>query len=145
MVFLRWTWHAAIVAKIRVNMMFTIDPVFCCSTAETMAWPFSFIQNQLSWVFGSTKSYKYANDLPRNRGGPYVTEPATDLTRWRLTSVEGRQTWRYIGTDEPVDREQTMYELHALGRDTVRVVIFRGRILLQGMVSMSCKSDKNVI
>jgi len=84
-----------------------------------MSWPLNFVHSQLSWVFGSSKSFKYANDLPRNRGGPYITDPVTDLTRWRLKCVEGRQTWRYIGTDEPVDREQTMEELHALGSDTV--------------------------
>lgn len=55
----------------------------------------------------------------RRRGGPYKTEPATDLSRWRLTNVEGRQTWRYVEDHETPDREQTMLEAHSLGLDTV--------------------------
>uniref|UniRef100_A0A3B4XVJ3 Terpene cyclase/mutase family member n=1 Tax=Seriola lalandi dorsalis TaxID=1841481 RepID=A0A3B4XVJ3_SERLL len=54
----------------------------------------------------------------RRRGGPYKTEPATDLSRWRLTNVEGRQTWRYVEDQETPDREQTMLEAHSLGLDT---------------------------
>ncbi len=68
-------------------------------------------------IFG--KPFKYQNDLPRNRGGPYKTKPATDLTRWRLTTVAGRQTWHYIPDGQPIDREQTLFERHALGLDTV--------------------------
>uniref|UniRef100_A0A668A943 Terpene cyclase/mutase family member n=1 Tax=Myripristis murdjan TaxID=586833 RepID=A0A668A943_9TELE len=56
----------------------------------------------------------------RRRGGPYKTEPATDLTRWRLTNVEGRQTWRYVKDQDSPDREQTMLEAHSLGLDTSR-------------------------
>uniref|UniRef100_A0A3Q2QLB8 Terpene cyclase/mutase family member n=1 Tax=Fundulus heteroclitus TaxID=8078 RepID=A0A3Q2QLB8_FUNHE len=55
----------------------------------------------------------------RRRGGPYKTDPATDLSRWRLTNVEGRQTWSYLEEDERADREQTMLEAHSLGLDTV--------------------------
>uniref|UniRef100_A0A8C2ZMM7 Terpene cyclase/mutase family member n=1 Tax=Cyclopterus lumpus TaxID=8103 RepID=A0A8C2ZMM7_CYCLU len=55
----------------------------------------------------------------RRRGGPYKTEAATDLSRWRLSSVEGRQTWCYVGDQDPPDREQTMLEAHSLGLDTV--------------------------
>lgn len=55
----------------------------------------------------------------RRRGGPYKTEPATDLSRWRLTNVEGRQTWRYVEDGDTPDREQTMLEAHSLGLDTV--------------------------
>lgn len=55
----------------------------------------------------------------RRRGGPYRTEPVTDLSRWRLTNVEGRQTWSYIKDEETVEREQTMLEAHSLGLDTV--------------------------
>lgn len=51
----------------------------------------------------------------RRRGGPYKTAPATDLSRWRLRNLEGRQTWRV--TDED-DREQSMLEAHSLGLDT---------------------------
>ena len=63
--------------------------------------------------------FKYVNHMRRNRGGPYKTEPVTDLTRWRLTNVEGRQTWHYFTDDEKPDREQTLFEKHALGLDTV--------------------------
>ncbi|XP_068186115.1 lanosterol synthase isoform X2 [Antennarius striatus] len=58
----------------------------------------------------------------RRRGGPYRTDPATDLTRWRLSNVEGRQTWRYVEDQEAPGREQTMAEAHSLGLDTTRFV-----------------------
>ncbi|XP_053554871.1 lanosterol synthase [Bombina bombina] len=51
----------------------------------------------------------------RRRGGPYKTTPATDLTRWRLTCSEGRQTWRY---EEEERRKQSVLEAHSLGLDT---------------------------
>uniref|UniRef100_A0A8C5BIL1 Terpene cyclase/mutase family member n=1 Tax=Gadus morhua TaxID=8049 RepID=A0A8C5BIL1_GADMO len=54
----------------------------------------------------------------RRRGGPYKTEAATDLSRWRLANVEGRQTWRYVEDHQTPDREQTMLEAHSLGLDT---------------------------
>ena len=73
-------------------------------------------------LFG--KSFKYENNLARNRGGPYKTKPATDLTRWRLRCVAGRQTWHYIADGEIPDREQTFLEKHALGLDKVRCLIF---------------------
>ncbi|XP_013417878.1 lanosterol synthase-like [Lingula anatina] len=63
-------------------------------------------------------SFKYKNTLRRNRGGPYKTKPATDLTRWRLTNVDGRQTWRYIPDAEEPERKQTALEKHSLGLDT---------------------------
>ncbi|XP_015232464.1 PREDICTED: lanosterol synthase [Cyprinodon variegatus] len=53
----------------------------------------------------------------RRRGGPYKTDPATDLSRWRLRNVEGRQTWAYVEDHETPDREQTMLEAHSLGLD----------------------------
>lgn len=56
----------------------------------------------------------------RRRGGPYKTEPATDLSRWRLTNNEGRQTWSYVEENDTPDREQTMLEAFSLGLDTVR-------------------------
>lgn len=56
----------------------------------------------------------------RRRGGPYKSDPATDLSRWRLTNDEGRQTWRYVEDQDTPDREQTMLEAHSLGLDTVR-------------------------
>lgn len=57
----------------------------------------------------------------RRRGGPYKTAPATDLSRWRLTNVEGRQTWHYVEDQDTLDREQTMLEAHSLGLDTVGI------------------------
>ncbi|XP_003215262.2 lanosterol synthase [Anolis carolinensis] len=56
--------------------------------------------------------------LRRRRGGPYKTEPATDLTRWRLSNEEGRQCWRHVADGENFDREQTGLEAHSLGLDT---------------------------
>ncbi|XP_028291707.1 lanosterol synthase isoform X2 [Gouania willdenowi] len=58
----------------------------------------------------------------RRRGGPYRTEPATDMSRWRLTNTEGRQTWHYVEHPETPDREQTMLEAHSLGLDTSQFV-----------------------
>ena len=66
-----------------------------------------------------SKPFVYKNDMRRNRGGPYKTEPATDLTRWRLTNDGGRQTWDYVPDDESAEREQTLLERHVLGLDTV--------------------------
>ncbi|KAE8580644.1 hypothetical protein XENTR_v10024495 [Xenopus tropicalis] len=51
----------------------------------------------------------------RRRGGPYKTAPATDLTHWRLSCTEGRQTWCYV---EEEDRKQTVLEAHSLGLET---------------------------
>ncbi|XP_015681004.1 lanosterol synthase [Protobothrops mucrosquamatus] len=56
----------------------------------------------------------------RRRGGPYKTEPATDLTRWRLSNEKGRQQWRYLADGEDVEREQTALEAHSLGLDTTK-------------------------
>ncbi|KAL7991429.1 hypothetical protein Chor_015685 [Crotalus horridus] len=57
----------------------------------------------------------------RRRGGPYKTEPATDLTRWRLSNEKGRQQWRYLADGEGMEREQTALEAHSLGLDTIPV------------------------
>ncbi|XP_006876187.1 PREDICTED: lanosterol synthase [Chrysochloris asiatica] len=54
----------------------------------------------------------------RRRGGPYKTEPATDLSRWRLSNEEGRQRWKYFQEDENPGRVQTGLEAHSLGLDT---------------------------
>ncbi|KAM9253585.1 lanosterol synthase isoform 1-T1 [Dugong dugon] len=54
----------------------------------------------------------------RRRGGPYKTEPATDLSRWRLSSEEGRQRWKYSQEGEDPGRTQTGLEAHLLGLDT---------------------------
>nr|XP_015797352.2 lanosterol synthase [Nothobranchius furzeri] len=58
----------------------------------------------------------------RRRGGPYKTEPATDLRCWRLTNVEGRQTWSYVEDQETPHRPQSMLEAHSLGVDTSKFV-----------------------
>ncbi|XP_023396782.1 lanosterol synthase isoform X3 [Loxodonta africana] len=54
----------------------------------------------------------------RRRGGPYKTESATDLSRWRLSNEEGRQRWKYFRGDEDPGRAQTGLEAHFLGLDT---------------------------
>ena len=69
------------------------------------------------------KPFRYQNDLARNRGGPYKTEPVTDLTHWRLTNEGGRQTWHYVPEDETPSRDQTLLERHVLGLDTVQKFI----------------------
>ncbi|XP_035306416.1 lanosterol synthase isoform X2 [Cricetulus griseus] len=56
--------------------------------------------------------------LRRRRGGPYKTEPATDLTRWRLRNELGRQRWTYFQAEDDPGREQTGLEAHSLGLDT---------------------------
>ncbi|XP_006204996.1 lanosterol synthase isoform X1 [Vicugna pacos] len=53
----------------------------------------------------------------RRRGGPYKTEPATDLSRWRLSNEKGRQTWAYF-PEESAGRGQTGLEAHLVGLDT---------------------------
>lgn len=53
----------------------------------------------------------------RNRGGPHKTDPVTDLTRWRLTSVRGRRTWHYISDEETIERPQNMLEKYSVGLD----------------------------
>lgn len=71
----------------------------------------------MAWA--SKQTSEYANNLARNRGGPHRTSPATDLTRWRLSNVDGRQTWRYLDNNElSTAREQTPLEKHALGLET---------------------------
>jgi len=63
---------------------------------------------------------KYENNLRRNRGGPYKTKPATDLTRWRLKNVEGRQRWHYLHTNQEAEEwPQSALDKHSLGLDTV--------------------------
>lgn len=60
----------------------------------------------------------FGNTLARNRGGPYKTAPATDLTKWRLKCVDGRQTWHYVD-DAKEEREQSFLEQHLIGLDKV--------------------------
>lgn len=67
----------------------------------------------------------------RRRGGPYKTDPATDLTHWRLRNEEGRQTWTYLENEGAEERKQTLLEAHSLGLDTVNGNDLNKR-LLQG-------------
>jgi len=71
----------------------------------------------MSWF---STSYKYHNTLHRNRGGPYKTDPVTDLNRWRLKCVDGAQRWYYIPEGSEPEREQSLLEKHSLGIDCVR-------------------------
>ncbi|XP_038575745.1 lanosterol synthase-like, partial [Micropterus salmoides] len=84
-------------------------------------------RNSFIWFSGGFNSFLSITDMTegthlRRRGGPYRTEPATDMSRWRLTNVEGRQTWRYVEDQDSPDREQTMLEAHSLGLDTSKFV-----------------------
>ncbi|KAL7881991.1 hypothetical protein AOLI_G00088400 [Acnodon oligacanthus] len=54
----------------------------------------------------------------RRRGGPYKTDPATELTRWRLRNEEGRQTWSYLEDEDVEERKQSLLEMHSLGLAT---------------------------
>ncbi|XP_041119674.1 lanosterol synthase [Polyodon spathula] len=58
----------------------------------------------------------------RRRGGPYKSDPATDLTRWRIANVAGRQTWHYVEDGETAERAQSMLEAHSLGLDTSKFI-----------------------
>jgi len=78
---------------------------------------FLFQNGNMSGLF---KPFKYENNLQRNRGGPYCTTPATDLTRWRLKNVDGRQTWHYIPEGQNPERDQSLLEKHSIGLNTVR-------------------------
>ena len=49
-------------------------------------------------------------------------ELVTDLSKWRLKNVCGRQTWHY-DEEGKWGREQTLFERHALGLDTVTHVL----------------------
>uniref|UniRef100_A0A670I555 Terpene cyclase/mutase family member n=1 Tax=Podarcis muralis TaxID=64176 RepID=A0A670I555_PODMU len=44
-------------------------------------------------------------------------KPKTDLTRWRFSSVEGRQKWYYVADSEECAREQNALEAYTLGLD----------------------------
>lgn len=71
----------------------------------------------------SDNSFIYRNPSKRNRGGPQRTEPATDLEKWRLSNVDGRQTWHFLNSDDlylqELNRPQTFLEKHLLGIDEV--------------------------
>uniref|UniRef100_A0AAR2LUY4 Terpene cyclase/mutase family member n=1 Tax=Pygocentrus nattereri TaxID=42514 RepID=A0AAR2LUY4_PYGNA len=55
----------------------------------------------------------------RRRGGPYKTDPATELACWRLRNEEGRQTWSYLEDEDTEERKQSLLEAHSVGLDTV--------------------------
>ncbi|ETE64198.1 Lanosterol synthase, partial [Ophiophagus hannah] len=50
--------------------------------------------------------------------GANKIEPETDLTRWRLSTVEGRQKWYYVPENEECAREQNALEAYTLGLNT---------------------------
>ena len=59
-----------------------------------------------------------------SRGPHRPVGPVTDLTKWRLTSHRGRQTWQYEEEEEEEEEESvrrgpSFIEMHALGLDTV--------------------------
>lgn len=49
-------------------------------------------------------------------------DPVTDLTRWRLTSIDGRRRWHFISIDGTLEREQNVLEKYSLGLDCVSYV-----------------------
>lgn len=75
----------------------------------------------------------------RRRGGPYKTDPATDLSRWRLTNVEGRQTWHYVEDQDAPDREQTMLEAYSLGLDTVGIPSYSWVLVSSFVSNAKCR------
>ena len=50
-----------------------------------------------------------------------LREPATDLTKWRLSNVNGCQMWRYLNNGEEAEREMNFIEKHALGLELVSI------------------------
>lgn len=96
----------------------------------------AWVAGSSTWVEPNDRCFIVAGPLRclRRRGGPYKTEPATDLTRWRLRNELGRQTWTYFQAEDDPGREQTGLEAHSLGLDTVSVVI---RIILYLLPSSS--------
>ncbi|RYP85128.1 hypothetical protein DL769_001032 [Monosporascus sp. CRB-8-3] len=53
--------------------------------------------------------------LPRDANG----DEKTDYSRWRLFDNQGRQSWRYLESDDEVEKwHQTVYDKHYLGLDT---------------------------
>ncbi|XP_042320247.1 lanosterol synthase-like [Sceloporus undulatus] len=55
--------------------------------------------------------------LRRRKGGHHI-EPETDLTRWRLNTVDGQQKWYYMVESGECAREQNALEAYTLGLDT---------------------------
>lgn len=48
----------------------------------------------------------------------------TDLSRWRLTSDNGTQRWKYLTKEEAESWPQTAYDKYHLGLPTVRELPF---------------------
>lgn len=66
---------------------------------------------------------KFTNCMRRNRGGPYQTEPATDLTRWRLKCDGGRQSWHYLESEKDcIEWPQTILDKHSVGLPIVSLL-----------------------
>jgi len=103
----------------QINGVCKTLPNDCCNCV--VVWCFRWLcLDVMSWF---STSYKYHNVLRRNRGGPYRTEPATDLSRWRLRCVEGAQRWYYIPEGSEPEREQSLLEKHSLGIDCVSTAV----------------------
>ncbi|XP_013920325.1 PREDICTED: LOW QUALITY PROTEIN: lanosterol synthase [Thamnophis sirtalis] len=58
------------------------------------------------------------NMLSLYKEGANKIEPETELTRWRLSTVEGRQKWYYVPENEECAREQNALEAYTLGLNT---------------------------
>ena len=56
----------------------------------------------------------------------------TDLSRWRLTSINGAHRWIYVSTEEAKQQPQSITELHFLGILKVSSIDLMIRILVQG-------------
>lgn len=91
----------------------------------------------------SDNSFIYRNPSKRNRGGPQRTEPATDLEKWRLSNVDGRQTWHFLNSDDlylqELNRPQTFLEKHLLGIDETVTTQPKGKKSLNDAISSAAK------
>ncbi len=91
---------------------------------------------QASWLASWLFSIKMSSSQPDSSGQCLRKEPvgpATDLSRWRLQCERGRQRWVYLeeeveeeggrggieGEQRGGAREQSLFEKHNLGLDTV--------------------------
>ena len=70
---------------------------------------------------GTAIDRKKQQDWTTNRTA--VTDPTTDLQRWRLRNERGRQTWHYLTTDKELEAwPQTVADKHFLGLPLVRSI-----------------------
>lgn len=61
----------------------------------------------------------------------------TDYSRWRLVDRQGRQSWRYLESDEENEKwPQTVYEKHFLGLDTVSRMLSEHKFQDQQMLTL---------